>query len=437
MQNPEVIIIGGGLGGLSLANGLYNKGISYHVFERDRTEHYRAQGYRIRIGGPAIDSLDYLLTAQAMARFNLSCADFSMHPIPEIDAESAKVSEPNVPMPVLPEGMTWSGLLKKARCVDRAAMREVLIKSIPTEHISYDKVFTHYEEMEDGTVKAFFRDGTTAIGSLLVGADGRSSHVRQQLLPDLNIEDCGGMYVYGKTYITPELMKELPSAALNRMSFIKDRAHQHIVIGGLEPISFSNATERQASGLSVPRSYIFWAMAAAPEALGFPPEAQIQLTPDESAKHMLELSEHWHPSIRAVIEQQAPSQTCALKVTIVNKDFGTNVWESNKHITVLGDAVHPMAATGSGAVTALMDARSICEGLVRRREAEKDGVVSPNDYKEMITTYEATMRKNAGEAVIGSWIAMKNAIGMKRGESEVHMGEMAMKIRQKNMMKTM
>ena len=35
--------------------------------------------------------------------------------------------------------------------------------------------FTHYEIIEGGAVKAFFEDGSTAIGDILVGADGLRS----------------------------------------------------------------------------------------------------------------------------------------------------------------------------------------------------------------------------------------------------------------------
>lgn len=45
----HVLIIGGGLGGLCLAQGLKKVGISVAVFERDRTPDDRLQGYRIHI----------------------------------------------------------------------------------------------------------------------------------------------------------------------------------------------------------------------------------------------------------------------------------------------------------------------------------------------------------------------------------------------------
>src|SRR5712691_10368278 len=45
----HVLIIGGGLGGLCLAQRLKKAGISVDVYERDRTNADRLQGYRIHI----------------------------------------------------------------------------------------------------------------------------------------------------------------------------------------------------------------------------------------------------------------------------------------------------------------------------------------------------------------------------------------------------
>ena len=441
MQQFEILIIGGGLGGLALANGLQKNGIPFHVFERDRTENYRAQGYRIRIGAAAIESLEYLLTPEALSDFDLSCADYSMHPIPEIDAESRNVVEPNVPMPDLPDGVTWEALSKKARCVDRAAMREVLMKHLSPERISYDKVFTHYEERFDSAVTAFFDDGSSAYGGLLIGADGRNSRVRQQLLPSLKLEDIGGTFIYGKTYITPELRTLMHPVILQRMSFLKDRgSHNGIIIAGVEPIMFSNSSAKQAKGLSTPKDYLFWGLSAASATVGFTPGTHEHLSVQASTEKALEVSARWHPSLQAMIRHQAPGETAAFNVSIVEKDFGTKSWESNPRITIMGDAAHPMAATGSGAVTAFVDAKLLCRGLVERQdksqtnEGAMDATIA-DDYKPFISEYETSMRKNAGEAVLGSWMAMSNLVSMTQGGPEIHMGEMAMRIRNKNVPK--
>jgi salicylate hydroxylase len=45
----HVLIIGGGIGGLTLAQGLRKSGVSVAVYERDRTATDRLQGYRVHI----------------------------------------------------------------------------------------------------------------------------------------------------------------------------------------------------------------------------------------------------------------------------------------------------------------------------------------------------------------------------------------------------
>jgi salicylate hydroxylase len=47
MKDFHVIIVGGGIGGLTLAQGLKKKGISYAVYEKDMSRADRLQGYRI------------------------------------------------------------------------------------------------------------------------------------------------------------------------------------------------------------------------------------------------------------------------------------------------------------------------------------------------------------------------------------------------------
>jgi salicylate hydroxylase len=49
----HVLIIGGGIGGLTLAQGLKQAGISAAVYERDRTVYDRLQGYRVHSARPA------------------------------------------------------------------------------------------------------------------------------------------------------------------------------------------------------------------------------------------------------------------------------------------------------------------------------------------------------------------------------------------------
>ncbi|HVB64759.1 MAG TPA: NAD(P)-binding protein [Nitrolancea sp.] len=48
-RSLRVIIIGAGLGGLTLAQGLHRAGVNVAVYERDPTANIRGQGYRIHL----------------------------------------------------------------------------------------------------------------------------------------------------------------------------------------------------------------------------------------------------------------------------------------------------------------------------------------------------------------------------------------------------
>jgi salicylate hydroxylase len=65
----HVIVIGGGLGGLCLAQGLHKAGISVAVYERDRTSTDRLQGYRIHIEPQGNRALAACLPADLFKRY--------------------------------------------------------------------------------------------------------------------------------------------------------------------------------------------------------------------------------------------------------------------------------------------------------------------------------------------------------------------------------
>ncbi|HEX3778027.1 MAG TPA: NAD(P)-binding protein [Pseudonocardiaceae bacterium] len=56
-EAPRVVVIGGGLGGLCLAEGLHRAGIPVTVHERDAGPAARRQGYRIHLGGVGATAL--------------------------------------------------------------------------------------------------------------------------------------------------------------------------------------------------------------------------------------------------------------------------------------------------------------------------------------------------------------------------------------------
>src|SRR5881296_1423069 len=76
-KNFHVMIIGGGLGGLCLAQGLHKSGISVAVYERDRTRTDRLQGYRVHINPAGSRALHECLPPDRYDAFVATCGEAS------------------------------------------------------------------------------------------------------------------------------------------------------------------------------------------------------------------------------------------------------------------------------------------------------------------------------------------------------------------------
>lgn len=115
----------------------------------------------------------------------------------------------------------------KAVNVDRTLIRRVLMTGLE-DNITFGKRFASYEVTADGGVDVKFEDGTTASGSVLVGADGVRSKVRHQLLPSLTIFDTEARAVLGKTFLGPELEVRAPSEVLQALCIMYEQDRPHV-----------------------------------------------------------------------------------------------------------------------------------------------------------------------------------------------------------------
>src|SRR5207237_10756317 len=91
MPEPfHILIIGGGIGGLTLAQGLKRGGVSAAVYERDRTLTDRLQGYRVHISPTGSRALHECLPPHLFDIFDRTCG-----------APNTAVRSFTEPMPVL------------------------------------------------------------------------------------------------------------------------------------------------------------------------------------------------------------------------------------------------------------------------------------------------------------------------------------------------
>jgi salicylate hydroxylase len=253
--------------------------------------------------------------------------------------------------------------------VSRITLRQVLLDGLDAV-VHPGKEFTHYEQGPGGRVTAFFADGTTATGDVLVGADGADSRVRQQYLPDAHRMDTGVVAVAGKLPLTQATRSWLPerlSGSVNnimppRDSFmftaVWEGDQQRLAINdpGMPPgLLFDNTQD-----------YVFWAYAAKRTTYPAEPAGDGARLRDM----ITSMISGWHPGLLRLVGESDP----ATVAPVIIRAMAPVRPRPASHITLLGDAIHNMTPmAGIGANTALRDARLLASKLAHARPESDEG----------------------------------------------------------------
>ncbi|KAL7941082.1 hypothetical protein V8C42DRAFT_361336 [Trichoderma barbatum] len=408
-SDQDILIIGGGLGGLCLAQGLSKAGIPFRVFERDENASWRPQGYRLRINGEGANGLKEALTPELWERFERTCCSTELGET-DINAVDGSITASRAG-----GGPAMKGLMPYT--CDRQVLRDLLLTGLE-DKISYGKELVRYDITADGIVKAYFKDETTATGRFLVGADGRSSVTKQQYLPEQPTLDTGGLCIYGKTLITPELSERFPSRAMRWMTLVVDRTpithtldvDDTAITLLLEPIRFSKKGDKFDQYL--PEDYMYWVLIARKHLFKLPDNVPLsKYTSDEVVEKSLSITECWDPSIRSILHLQDKTQSSLLRILSASPDM--KPWAASDKVTIIGDAIHAMSPSGGvGAVTALVDGANLAKTIATR------GI-----SVESIGDFEEGMRNFAGLNIRRSYIGGRKMFGQRPFEEcEVYAG---------------
>ena len=394
----DILIIGGGLGGLCLAQGLKNASISFRVFERDASANWRAQGYRLRLNGEGANALKETLSPELWERFEKTCCSAELGET-DINAVDGSIIASRAGGSPAMKG------LKPYTC-DRTALRNILRDGLE-DKISYGKELVRYETTDEGVI-AHFTDGTTASGRFLVGADGRGSAARRQYLPEHLPLDTEGTCIYGKTPITRELIERFPARAMRWMTLIIDRTPltQTLDIDDtavtllLEPIRFTKKNDEFDQYM--PADYMYWVLVARKQIFGLPSEVPFsKYSGEEVAELSLQIADCWDPSLRSILYLQDKTQSSLLRILSADPDM--KAWTPSDKITIIGDACHAMSPSGGvGAVTALVDGAKLAKMIATK------GISATS-----IGEFEAEMREFAGANIRRSYIGGRKMFGQK------------------------
>ncbi len=410
MKPLHITIVGAGLGGLCLAQGLKQRGIAFDVYERDAALASRTQGYRIRIDHAGQQALKECLPAALFSVFQSTSAipvggvnivDTGLEAVSGRWVESWRRARGDAPAAAQAEAEAQAEAQAEDLSVNRQTLREVLMHGIE-DRVHFGKAFVRYREDEDARVQTGFSDGSSAVSDLLVAADGVNSRVRRRRLPDAAPADTGFACLYGKTDPTP--------ATLERLSGLLP-ARTSIVFGGglaviIDPMRFRPPPAGYR--LNMPGDYLYWAIVGARETLGIGWEAGDALQQDALAERLERITAGWHAELRPLFQQ---SDRASLAMAPVRTADVPAAWPSSA-VTVLGDAIHAMSpAGGLGANTALHDAlllsRQLGEAAAGRRS-----------LRAAIGGYETAMREYSARAIQASQRGTEVLLGVSGRQAE-------------------
>ncbi|MFM0502093.1 FAD-dependent oxidoreductase [Paraburkholderia caffeinilytica] len=401
MQRAHISIIGAGLGGLCLAQGLKRAGIDFDVYERDPAATSRGQGYRIRIDADGQQPLSQCLPAGLYALFRQSCGA----------ARSVQFLNGNLEQTAGRPARSWqasaveSGPQPKAHdlSANRQTLREILLSGIE-ERVHFAKAFRRFELIGEGEVRVRFDGGEARTSTLLVGADGVNSLVREQLAPAAEPVDTGAVCIYGKTTATTALRDSVGAALCSGTSVIFADGFAMILDPMLfpEPLPSLAARLAPACRLNPVDDYLYWAFIGPRARLGVSAAA----LPDQSRLTALidTIVHRWHPRLRTLFAEADAATLTIVPVRSASPAIAT--WRAGP-VTLLGDAIHAMSpAGGVGANSALRDAAALA-----------GAAANGPDLRQAVARYEIAMRAWAEAAIRASEAGARRLFGATSGIS--------------------
>jgi len=349
----HILIIGAGIAGLVLAQGLRLHSIPFRLFER-HPRSYRAQGHRFRITKEAHGALKSVLPLDLQHLLIRTAPANSTSQLQYVDARKLEFSQSTPPnTDSFPIDRRWIRLLATLDIDDA---------------IEYEKEFESYE-CQDDRVRVKFLDGSTACGMLLVGADGIKSRVRTQLQPTRKLLDLEHWVMWGRTPLTDSLKKDLPPDMLTWCMYLDDEANVQMVV---EPVMWPTSIQKDPEGrLPDFQDYIYWGTCTA----SFQYAEALPNTAEQRKAYLERMIENWHPLLKRMLAEASHEVSACAPILSSKPDIELGLRSHTEPVTLVGDAAHAMSPMGaSGGDTAIRNAvdlvQTIADGVTAKSIAD-------------------------------------------------------------------
>jgi 5-methylphenazine-1-carboxylate 1-monooxygenase len=366
----DVIVVGGGIGGLTLGLALHAAGIPCRIFE---------SAAAIRPIGVGINLLPH--ATQELAALGLEAA------LSQVAIETADATFFNRFGQLIyqePLGRA-AGYAHPQFSIHRGDLQMALLDAF-RERAGRDRLVTHRHcigvEQDDSGVSVHFSDGpgglnrSTLRGRIAVACDGINSAIRKQFFPGEGEPRYSGVNMWrGVTRWRPMLS----GASMVRAGWL---SHGKMVIYPIRPAS-------DPDGLQL----INWVAE-----IETPVYRQRDWNRPGSADDFIGAFADWHFDWLDVPEFIRAADS-VLEFPMVDQDPLPR-WSFGR-VTLLGDAAHPMVPRGSnGAGQAILDARALTTALLENDEPVAALAAYEKQRLEATTRIVLTNRSNPPDAIL-------------------------------------
>ena len=316
-KKPTVLIVGGGIAGLTTALTLQQRGLQVKVFEQADTR--REEGAGVALWSNATQVLS-----------SLGLGDL----LPEVGAPITRVVRYSCTGKVLSD-VSLEPITRRVGtgsfAVHRAEFHWGLFQALADETVFLQARCTHVQQREDGVI-AQFADGRTVEGDILIGADGIHSVIHTHLFGPRHVRYAG--------YTTIRAITSFDHPFL-----CPGKLFQTWGPGGL------------FGAVRLTQGRVYWFLQlTSPKGSPRRTKAQLQT-----------VCRGWHEPIEALI---AATEESSLLQHDVYDCKPLSRWGKGR-ITLVGDAAHPMTTTlAQGACQAIEDAGVLGSSLRTHTEIQ-------------------------------------------------------------------
>ncbi|NOJ59453.1 FAD-dependent monooxygenase [Arthrobacter sp. 260] len=369
----RVIVIGGGIGGLALAQGLMRYGLDVIVVERDQ-DLADTGGYKLHLGEPSIDALRKLLVPESVELLHGSAVGTLGFSLAVRDHRGR----------LLIRADDGSGGLSLD--VDRVTLRLVLAEGLGARLLTGRSCLKW--SAEEDSVRVELDNGQSLTGDLLVLADGPNSRLVRQLATRPTTFPTGLVGVAGRTQwkdLSPasrKLLERWPMLAIGPGGTgLFATAHDPVGRPAL----------RARRNLAASREPLaIWGLMTVEGTIPLRPDPSAPVDLSGAAADLLR-QRGWTAAAVDIVRHSVKDSVGAFRLYGSDPDR-LAPWPASR-VTALGDAVHAMPPTGGqGAATAILDAAALADRLGAAARGGTTTVMAIHDY-------EAAMRGYAAEAV--------------------------------------